>query len=132
MAIDTLDELKAAFQLWRQTKRFRREATPQALLDRARRAVNVHGLNAVHKATKLERYRLEPIVKTPKAKAPTSEAATFSRISMTAPLVSSSPLVEVEALSGLKLKVFSFTPETVGFLSSLCGVRGGQYDSGTR
>jgi len=56
--IETLVGLKAAFEDWRRKKRHVREAVPGELLERARRAIGVHGLGAVVRATKVEGTRL--------------------------------------------------------------------------
>ena len=44
MKVETLDELKAAFDDWRSKKRHPREAVPLNLRRRAHRAIDVYGL----------------------------------------------------------------------------------------
>lgn len=58
MKVDSLDELKVVFAMWRQAKRHVREAVPDDLLRRARRAAKAHGVKAVVKAVRVERSRI--------------------------------------------------------------------------
>ena len=51
MVTESLNELKAAFRVWRSQKRYSREAIPPELLSRARQAVAIHGMSAVVNAT---------------------------------------------------------------------------------
>ena len=67
MKVDSLDELRSAFAEWRRRKRHAREAMPEELLARARRATEKHGVTAVVAATRVERARLfrsRPAVRT--------------------------------------------------------------------
>ena len=47
MKADSLEELKTAFDLWRRKKRYARVPVFDELLKRARRAIEVHGLQEV-------------------------------------------------------------------------------------
>ena len=47
MKVDSLKDLESAFANWRRSKKHVREAVPEELLARARRAVKKHGLKAV-------------------------------------------------------------------------------------
>ena len=58
MKVDSLGELRSAFAMWRKKKRHAREAMPEELLHRARRAAKKHGVSAVVRATRVERSRL--------------------------------------------------------------------------
>ena len=58
MKVESLHELKAAFDDWRSKKRHAREAVPADLVERARRMIGVHGLGAVAQATRVDRIRL--------------------------------------------------------------------------
>jgi hypothetical protein len=49
--VESLDELKTAAEDWRSKKSHAREAVPADLLQRARRAIRVHGLGGVARAT---------------------------------------------------------------------------------
>jgi hypothetical protein len=125
MKVDSLSELKTAFARWRRSKRHLREAVPEELLDRARRAMEVHGAKAVVRATKLERSRLlrggTGDVGRKRRVVQPNAVPSFSRFELAAPSASSRPIVEVETPAGLKIRVFSETPASLAFLSSLCG-----------
>jgi hypothetical protein len=122
MKSDSLRELKAAFDRWRRRKRHVREPVPDELRERARRAIQVHGLKGVVRATKLERARLAGKVKSKK----TGRAAlpSFSRLGLPVPSATTSPIVEIETATGVKLRIFAQTQETLSLMSSLCGIGG--------
>jgi len=120
MSVDTLDELTAAFERWRRKKSHARERVPDELWERALRASRVHGMKAVVRATKIERRRL---VRKDSSKFHERAVATFTSVEIPSPSVTT-PLAEVETATGLKLRVFTQTPETLGLLSSLCGLGG--------
>lgn len=108
MKVDSPSELETAFSRWRQSKRHVREAVPKALLERARRAIGVHGAKAVVGATKLERSRLLGGMKGEDAarkrrRARREAIPAFSRFELEAPSTSSRPIVEVETPAGVKL-----------------------------
>ena len=58
MKDDSLGELRSAFAEWRRRKKHAREAVPEELLARARRATEKHGVRAVVGVTRVERARL--------------------------------------------------------------------------
>lgn len=58
MKIDSLNELRGAFAVWRRGKRHARVAVPAELMERARRAAEVHGVKEVVRAIRVERSRL--------------------------------------------------------------------------
>lgn len=122
MEADSLDELVAAFGQWRRKKRHVRERVPDELLEQAIRATHVHGLGAVARATKLDPDRL--VEGEQKEDTRREDVPAFSRISITAPSAAPCPIAEVEIPTGLKLRIFALTPETLNLLSSLCGSRG--------
>jgi hypothetical protein len=122
MKVDSLDELKAAFGRWRKKKRYIQERVPEELWERALRAVRAHGLTGVARATKLEPARL--IARGGKSKRNRSSAPTFSRLEVTAPSATPHPIAEVETATGVKLRIFAQTRETLGLVSSLCGMGG--------
>ena len=124
MKIDSLAELETAFVRWRKTKRHVREQVPDRLCARARRAARVHGLTAVVRATKLERSRLVGKSKSTGEKAPVEAVPSFSRLELSAPSATSTPIAELETAKGIKLRIFTQTPETLSLLSSLCGIGG--------
>ncbi len=59
MKVETLEELKAAFCLWRSKKRHLREPVPSDLRERAHRAFDVYGVGVVAMATNLDQTRLK-------------------------------------------------------------------------
>ena len=137
MQADALGELKHAFAEWRREKKHVREAVPEALLVRARRATREHGETAVVRVTRVERARLfraaRPHVKAPapastKPQSSPGSVPTFSRLelSMPAPWSPRRPIAEVETRSGMTLRVFEPTPEMMGLLTAACGIGGRQ------
>jgi hypothetical protein len=123
MKVDSLDELTAAFDRWRRKKRHVRERVPGELWERALSATRVHGTSAVARATKLEGSRLVKRGRKANKKSGAAVPA-FSRLSITAPSAGSYPIAEVETATGLKLRIFTQTQETLSVLSSLCGIGG--------
>lgn len=123
MTVDSLNDLKIAARTWRRQKRHLRESASTELLMRARRAVAVHGLSAVIKATQFTRSRLSDKGggKAPKGR---RKVPSYSRVEIAAPSASTHPLVEAETSSGMKLRIFQITPETLGLLTGLCGSSG--------
>ena len=127
MKIESLDELKSAADAWRRTKRHAREAVPSDLVERARRTIDVHGLGAVARATRIDRARLL-VGRTGLARRRKGRVASvpaFSRMEITAPVATSRPFAEVEMPTGVKVRVFAESAETIGWLSLLCGIGGG-------
>ena len=128
MKVDSLDELKVAFARWRRAKRHLREAVPEELLERARRAAEAHGVKEVVRAIRVERSRLfrrrqgEGAMAASRPARPALPA--FSRLALTSPVVGAQPIAELQTPAGVKLRVFVDSPAMVGLLSGLCG-RGG-------
>jgi hypothetical protein len=129
MTVDTAEELKAAYEEWRSQKRYPREAIPEELLDRTRRAIDVHGWSAIRKATKVEARRvgLEKAAPTrPRRRTAPMGVRSYSRVELAVPAPVSRPFAEVETSTGLKVRLFASDTETLGLLSGLCGVGGGR------
>ena len=129
MKVDSLSELKAAFAGWRRGKRHVREAVPEELLERARRAAEVHGVKEVVGAIRVERSRLfgrrderPALALMMPAAAPAIPA--FSRLALPPPAARAAPIAELETPAGLTLRVFAESAAMVGLLSRLCGMGG--------
>lgn len=121
----SLAKLKVDFAEWRRRKRYVREAIPVELVQRARAAAQRHGLAEVYRVTKVDLGRLKDGGRSRVAKrAPAAGVATYSRVELAAPTGSSRPFAEVEMSTGLKVRLFAVTDETLGLLSSLLGAGG--------
>ena len=134
MKIDSLDELQSAFSDWRDQKKHAREAVPEELLARARRATRKHGVTAVVRVTRVERSRLfrgqgptAPAKKSPsrtRRHRAVESVPAFSKLELMGPAASSvRPLAEVER-AGVTLRVFEETPATLQLLMAVCGTGG--------
>lgn len=124
METESLAALKKAFDEWRSGKRHVREAVPAPLLARARAATRRHGMTAVVRATKVERERLA-FGHRRRARGSAESVPAFSRIELAGPTTTA--FAEVEMSTGLRVRLFTPTAETIGFLSSLFDVaRGGR------
>ena len=121
MKVDSLEELTAAFDGWRDGKRHVREAMPEALVERARRTARVHGVERVARAVRMDGRRLGSA---PGAAAGhrRSERRTpgYSRVEMAAPVGVGRPLAELEMPSGVKVRFYSQTEEMLALLSAVC------------
>lgn len=138
MKVDSLKDLESAFANWRRGKKHVREAMPEELLARARRAVNKHGLKAVVRATRVERARLfrnelagrrarrgRTSKKPRRTKTVSRGVPGFSRLELCAPSEPVvRPLAEVDTGTGVRLRVFEQTPEMLRLLSAACGFGG--------
>lgn len=132
MKVESLEELKAAADDWRRKKRHAREAVPVELVERVRRTIGVHGLAGVVRATKIDRARLmagrtglgKLSKRVNRRRVRAAAVPSFSRVEVVAPAATSRLFAEIETPTGLKLRVFAQTHETLGLLSSLCGVGG--------
>jgi hypothetical protein len=133
MKVDSLDELKSAFEQWRRRKRHVRESMPRELLARAHRATKKHGVKAVVRVTRVERARLfrsrpagmkAPGARSAKPKGVPGSVPAFSRLDVSAPSgPNPRPVAEVET-SGVTLRVFEQTPEMMSLLSAVCSFGG--------
>ena len=132
MKVDSLSELKAAFAVWRRGKRHARQAVPDELMERARRATEVHGVKEVVRAIRVERARLFRRPRDEVSAAPQSAPAAavvpavpaFTRLELTPPVVAAQPIAELETPAGIKLRVFAESRAMLALVSSLCGVGG--------
>ena len=122
---ESLAKLKVDFAEWRRRKRYVREAIPVELVRRARAAARRHGPAAVCRVTKMDPSRLKDGGRSRVEKrAPAAGVATYSRVELAAPAAASRPFAELEMSTGLKLRLFAVTDETLGLLSSLLGAGG--------
>lgn len=132
MKVDSLDELRTAVEEWRRSKKHAREAMPEDLRARARRAIKRHGVRAVVGVTRVERARLlrsgGAVRKADDEKARGGKAwsaPTFSRLEMSVPTnARQRPIAEVETGSGVTLRLFEQTPELMRLFSAVCGLGG--------
>lgn len=126
MIIESLDELEAAFASWRNSKKYPREPVPDALIARAQKVAVEQGTGTVAYRLKVNPCRLSraPASRT-KGKRPVSVPA-FTRLEITAPSQSVTPLIEVESRFGVKLRVFQVTKETTEILGSFYRGTGGE------
>lgn len=124
MIVESVEQLKLAFDAWRRTKKYSHESVPDVLAARACRSARVHGVGAVAKATKMTYGRLRAGTElTDHGKVTATLGPSYSRVEVMAPPSSIPPVVEIEMVSGLKVRAFVISPETVGFLSSFCVAR---------
>jgi len=126
--VDPLEELGAAFAEWRSKKKHVREATPEKLVDRARRAVAAHGEGCVARAVGINRERLRGTRGPPRKGGPAGlpMAPPYSRVEVAPPVGGGRPFAELELPSGAKLRLYSQSPEALGLLSAVCGTGGGR------
>lgn len=125
MPVESLNSLKAAFLRWRRNKRFKTERVPESLIHRARRGAVVHGVAKVARATRLGPDRIASAA--PVRRRPLRVAPAFSRVEVPIPQTQGAvPLAEAEAPTGLRLRVFTMTAETVQLLSAFCRTGGEQ------
>jgi hypothetical protein len=134
MKVDSLDGLRSAFEEWRRSKKHAREAIPEELRARARRAMERHGVRAVVGVTRVEGARLlrsrragrKAEDEKPTGGKPRS-VPMFSRLEVSAPSTPRlCPIAEVETGAGVTLRLFEQTPELMGLLSAVCGLGGGR------
>lgn len=133
MKVESLDNLKKTFEVWRRKKRHVREAVPDELLERADRAIGVHGWGPVAKATKIKkkrlqraRRRLRAARQSKRCKVSAEAVASFSRMELAPPAATGRPFAELETPAGLKIRIFTQTEEVLGLLASVCGKGGGR------
>jgi hypothetical protein len=129
MKVESLDELKRAFERWRRKKRHPREAVPEELLTRGCRTIEVHGLGRVARATKVDQRRLKKGHAALKAAGRGGNSLAlpmFSRVELVAPAANAGPFAELETAAGLRLRIFRQTDEVLGLLAAVCGAGGGR------
>lgn len=124
--VESLEKLSAAVAEWRTERKHEREKWPEALLKRARRATKTHGVNPVVRALKVDRRRLEGAeLATGEERNPVTAPA-YSVMELPGLATSARPFAELELPSGVKLRLYSGSQETMGLLSSVCGAGGGR------
>ncbi len=128
MSVESLAALSAAFEKWRGGKRHLREAVPPELMERAHAASRRHGPAAVARATRIGRARLfrggrkehrgssVALVTVPR----------YTCVEVPVSIPASRPFAEVETVTGLKVRLFLESGESVGLLSALLGLGGAQ------
>lgn len=127
MTTETLESLKTAFNNWRCQKKYLRERIPEELLRRAKHAAAVYGVGNVVRAVKIKYAFLKNLKE--KEMPPKKEKNArktiipktkpkFSQIEFAIPR----PIAEVEIPTGIKLRMFAITPETISMMSSFCGI----------
>ena len=134
MKFDSLDELESAFAAWRRRKKHARERIPEALLVRAQRTAEKHGVGATVRVTRVERARLfrtesgSTAGEVAESTAPKDlPVPAFSRLELSAPSAPRlSPIAELETGTGVTLRMFEQTPEMMGLLAAVCGLGGGR------
>ncbi len=122
MRVDSLDELKRAFEEWREEKRHLREAVPEVLLGRARRSAEVHGERPVARAAKLDGRRLKRASSSPRGEGGRLKPKTpgYSKLEV-GTSVAGRPLAEVETPNGVKVRVYVATAEMLALLTAASG-----------
>lgn len=128
METESLTELTQAFKAWRRKKRHVREAVPVTLLERACQAIDGHGLGPVARAAKLERARLEKVHAdwSRRRKRRAAVVPPYSRVVLGPAATTTAPFAELETPAGLKLRLYTQTPQVIDILSSVCATGGGQ------
>jgi hypothetical protein len=125
MEVDSLADVKAAFEEWRSKKSHPREAIPGALMEMARAAARRHGPAVVARATKVDRARLSAgLGSRARRGARAGRVPAYSRLEIEAPGAAIRPFAELEMPTGLTVRLFTQTHETLALVSSLCGTGG--------
>lgn len=130
MRVDSLVRLRSMVHGWRRQKKSAREAVPEDLMERARRAAVVHGVGAVIRATGIQHRHLGARVRSKVHVEASGKGAkiviaspSYSRIELPVAAMPTRVLAEAESPSGVKIRVFVLTPETLGLLSALGGLK---------
>ena len=123
MKVESLEELRAAFAEWRRKKKHPREAVPEELLVRARRVAKTQGTQPVVRALKVDRRRLEGTRTRVEGEGGPGRARvpSYTRVELSPSVADAGPFAELELPSGLRVRLYSQTPEAMGLLSSVCG-----------
>ena len=95
---------------------------PDELLGRVRLAARERGVNAIMRAMRVDRRRLEVASEETSEKSPSAESAPrYSRVDLSGVGAFAPPFAELELPSGAKLRFFSDSAQTLGLLSQVCG-----------
>ncbi len=121
MTVESLEELRAAFSEWRSQKKHRRDRTPDELLKRARAAAKIHGVGRVAREMNIDGRHLSAGSEYPRGRSKASKSLpAYSRVELTAPSAMARAVAELEMPSGVKLRLYSQTPEMLSLISSVC------------
>lgn len=125
MQVESLETVRAAFEEWRRRRRYVREAIPASLIERARQAARRYGPAQVARATKVCRSRLAVGGSAHRSgwRAGAASPPAYSRVELAAPTAARA-FVELETATGLKVRFFSESAETLALISTLCGSGG--------
>lgn len=118
MKIESLAEVRVAFETWRRGKRHQREAIPAELLERARAVAQREGPAAVARATRIDRARLKTGSRAGSGGC-TVGTPGFSRVTLAAPV--GQPFAEVEGPTGVRVRLFTPTDQALRLLTTLLG-----------
>lgn len=124
MRVESMERLTAAVAGWRREKKHRGEKMPDELLGRVRLAARERGVNAIMRAMRVDRRRLEMASTETSEKSPSAESAPrYSRVDLTGvgAFAPAPPFAELELPSGAKLRLYSDSAQTLGLLSQVCG-----------
>lgn len=126
MKVETLKELKAAFDDWRSKKRHLREPVPSELRERAHRLIDVYGVGVVAMATKLDQTRLKAERTGRERSGGGPMMPSYSRMELASASTAAAerPFAEVETPTGVKLRLFNPTAEAVRLVASLLAMGG--------
>ena len=113
MRNNSLHKLESSFKAWRRERRHIRERVPEGLMERVRSAIEVHGLGPVASAVKLHRSMIAKRLEA------TGAVPSYTRMELPS---RQGAVAEAETPSGVKIRIFSVTPEVVNLLSVLGGV----------
>ena len=112
-----LVQLASAFKNWRRHKVRRSDPIPKDLLAKARKIAYVQGVNRVAVALTLDPKRLRERDAVTKV-GPVAKPVAYSRVEL-GPLKADQAFVEVESLSGVKIRIFSVNADTLGMVMAL-------------
>jgi hypothetical protein len=123
---ESLAGLRNGFNEWRKKRVSVTERVPEDLRSEVESAVKVHGVSRVARATGLstswfsaQRKRKVKVIRATGLPVPP-----YSRVELIPPVVRSSPVAEAETARGMKLRIYSITPESTELLSSFCRAGG--------
>lgn len=121
MTVEKLEELKKAFNEWRSHKKHRRDRTPEELLKQARAAAKIHGVGRVAREMGIDGRHLSEGSIYPKGRMKAAKAApVYTRVELASPSAKGEAIIELEMPSGMKLRLYSQTPEMLNLISSVC------------
>jgi hypothetical protein len=117
----SLDHLKSAVEAWRKNRKSVRDPIPEVLLESARKCVDIFGIMAVVKTTRIDFYKLKSSqLSIEKKKSPT--LIKCSKIPLSG-FLRTTPQAEVHTLNGIKISFFSLTPDVQSLLLRFSGIK---------